>query len=174
MAGVLAIALPALSLCAIAAHKFTVGPAPDDHDPIPACWGRKLSYILFLSGFAGLGATGAIALASGGALGGWLLWIHLLLAPAFIGGFLGILLLAAQWFGRRRTGTPEGAAGTPQRALFWIMSALAWISLGSILACMVSYVPSLMQVELINIHRISGLALLFVVPLQAYALYRAR
>lgn len=174
MAGILSIALPALALAAIAAHKALVGPAPADHDPIPACTGRKLSYLLFLIGFVGLGATGAAALLRDGELGGWLLWAHLLLAPAFLAGLLGILAVTAHWFGRARAGAPEGAAGVPQRLLFWLMALLAWISLGSILACMVSYVPSQMQPELIAIHRVSGLALLFVIPLQAYALYRAR
>ena len=174
MNGILAMAMPLLAAVTIVGHRFAIGPAPEDHDAVPPCIGRKLAYFVFLSGFLGLGGTGAIALISGGALGGWLLWIHLLLAPAFIGGLLGVLLLAGHWYSRKREGAPEGVAGTMQRLLFWVMSLLAWISLGSILACMVSYVPSLAQPELIGIHRAAGLALLFVVPVQAYALFRAR
>ena len=68
MTGMIAIALPILSLLGIFAHKAIIGPAPEDHDPIPACIGRKLSYLLYLSGFLGLGGTGIIALVSNGEL----------------------------------------------------------------------------------------------------------
>jgi hypothetical protein len=90
-------------------------------------------------------------------MGGWLLILHMTMAPLFA---ISVALLAVLW------------ADRPSIVL-WIVFAAAFVTIVSALFCMMTWFGSDWQRTLLDTHRISAMALLVAAAVQAARAYLA-
>ena len=114
---------------------------------------RRLAYGLTAAGFVVLAGTGFAGYLMHGEVGGWLLVTHMLAGPVFTVGLVMMgVTLAERCAGGR---TPEAA----QRVVFWLVLALGFSSIVSILGAMTPVFGYDGIRALYVIHRISGMVL---------------
>ena len=105
-----------------------------------------------------------------GEVAGWALLAHLLVAPLFIVGLTLVVIVRAE---RSRFGRADSAAGSGlhsgQKITFWIGLVLGLVTVSSMLAAMLPVFGYAKQQALIDIHRISALALVILVVVSAFA-----
>ncbi len=131
-----------------------------------------VTYLALLTSVIGLAVTGGWAWlrhGKAGSLGGWFLWIHFAIAPAFIGA---LLLVTLFWSERSRFRTPNPRRGVFARSLFWLMLTLGFVAISAILVSMTPLVASEQQITLYWVHRYCAIGLTAVVIMFTLALLK--
>ena len=134
----------------------------------------KLFYLVTILAVGGATATGLKSwLLDGEAtLHGWNLWLHLGVAPVFILGLLGLVIF---WANACRFGCQPaegeacdaegGKCMSSQKFFFWLVAILGFVTMASILICMLPLFESSGQYAFIAVHRYAALSLVIAMVL---------
>lgn len=143
---VLAVALPAFDLAVVRPRRQQ-----------PREGFERLVYVVFLAALALMVVSSILPLAFGWHMRGWLLILHMSIAPLFA---IAVALLALLW------------ADRPSIVL-WVVLATAFITIVSALFCMMTWFGSDWQRTLLDTHRVSAMVLLIAAAVQAARAYLA-
>ncbi|MGB7159463.1 MAG: hypothetical protein WBD40_15455 [Tepidisphaeraceae bacterium] len=128
---------------------------------------QRLIYLAFLIALIGLALSGIASLAFGERMHGWLLILHMTLAPLFSVCVAGLALLWAEQ--ARLTRDPADVTGfrTGETIAFWLVIATSFVTILSAMLGMMSWFGSDAQEILLNLHRISAIILTVAAAYQA-------
>jgi hypothetical protein len=141
---------------------------------------RKAEWLIqagFLAALVGMALSGVVPLAFGERMHGWLLMLHMAVAPLFS---VCIAALALLWSAQARLTRRGGGAATEratepalEAVMRWLVMAIGLVTILSALLGMMSWFASDRQEVLLNVHRISALLLTVAAAHQAGRLLAA-
>ena len=140
LAIVLAVALPAFDFSVVRPRR--VGPPRG---------GERLVYLVFLVALALMVLSSILLLAFGAHMRGWMLILHMSIAPIFAVGVAGLAML---WADR-------------PTAVTWVVLAAALVSIVSAMFQMMTWFGSDWQRLLLDTHRVSSMVLMVAAAVQA-------
>jgi hypothetical protein len=121
-------------------------------------FGEWVVYALFLLALAGMVVSSVLLLAVGLRMHGWMLIVHMTLAPLFS---ICVTALALLW-----ANTP-GRFSTGERVAFWVVVASSFVNIATAMLSMMTWFGSVGQETLLDLHRWSGLLLMVAAAVQA-------
>lgn len=125
---------------------------------------EKLIYAGFVLSVVVLGATSLVSVLAFGAMHGWWLVVHLVAAGAFVFFVAVMAWTVAFRFNfavsqQANESTTDAPFPSISKIIFWIILLLSLIVVGVILASMFPVFATEQMLQLIEVHRLSGLAL---------------
>ena len=141
-------------------------------------WVARAVYAVLLLSTAVLGGTSLYSVIPSGIMHGWLLWLHLLAAGAFVVALpvAAILWAEASRFGGARA--PEHAAqprmAVLTRVSFWVILLAGTIALATMLFGMGTVLGTQEIRTMTSIHRYAGLAVVLAAVVHLYSVCLAR
>jgi len=145
LALVLAVALPVLDYVVFRPRRRAAAASVADFPPTRAI--ERLIYVIFLVALVGMALSGVASLAFGERMHGWMLILHMALAPLFSICVAGVALL---WWAQTRGG---------EAVVFWLVIVASFVTITSALLGMMSWFGSDAQEVLLNLHRASAIIL---------------
>lgn len=121
-----------------------------------------LIHAAFLVALAGMALSGVAPLAFGEPMHGWLLIMHMALAPLFS---VAIAALALLWTVQARPADARISIGEGLSS--WLVVAAGFVTILSAMLGMMSWFGSDMQVVLLNVHRVGAIILIVAAACQA-------
>ncbi|MEA2735657.1 MAG: hypothetical protein QOE14_2108 [Humisphaera sp.] len=154
LAILLAIGLPLLDFVVFRPRRRTFG-----RDDVALRGVERLIYLVFLVTLAGMVISSVFMLAIGDHMHRWMLILHMTLAPLWALSITGLALL---WTNDSRSNRDVG-----ERVAFCIVVVASFLTITSAMLGMMTWFGSDGQRTLLNLHRISALALLVAAAYQA-------
>lgn len=155
LAIVLAVVLPLLDLSVLRPRRRALG---QDGPSIRGT--ERFVYILFLLFLLGMSISSILMLAIGTRMLGWMLMVHMILAPLFA---ICITLLALLWANANSSGCDRAG----EKIVFWLIVLCGFVTISTAMLGMMSWFGSDGQEALLNVHRVSAFVLLVAASWQA-------
>jgi hypothetical protein len=152
---VLAFLLPLLDLVVLRPRRRAIG-----QDGRGIRGAERFIYLLFLLLLRGLSISSILMLAIGTRMLGWMLMVHMILAPLFA---ICITVLALLWAGANSSGCDRAG----EKIVFWLIVLCGFVTISTAMLGMMSWFGSDGQEALLNVHRISAFVLLVCAAWQA-------
>lgn len=143
---VLAVALPAFDLAVVRPRRS-----------VESRRGERLVYLIFLIALALMALSSILLLAFGQPMRGWMLIVHMSIAPVFA---VAIAALAVLWADR-------------PTVVVWVVLAAGFVTILSALFSMMTWFGSGWQRLLLDMHRISSMILVVAAAVQAARIWLA-
>ena len=131
---------------------------------------QRVIYLAFLLALAGMALSGIASLAFGERMHGWMLILHMTLAPLFSAAIAGLALM---WV-RQEEATDSSRCCCGTSAITFLVLASAFVTIITAMLGMMSWFGSAAQDVLLNVHRVASIAVTVLAAVQAARLLGAR
>jgi len=121
----------------------------------------RMLYIVFVVSVVGMTLSGVASVATGHRMHGWMLILHMTLAPLYS---ICIAGLAVLWSNQLHS---TGRVFASERTAFWIVVAASFVVILSAMFGMMTWFGSAYQETWLNTHRIAAFALVVAAAFQA-------